>query len=162
MFSHTTHHTQKRDLLWGCYTRVSTTRNPLWTKTTRVKTQIDIPFIIGISFLVHTKLFFIKPFWKSCLYTFGTGFCIGGFQGMLDHCCNNRTRTVHNFLFFKHIVCNKDIGFLDSFWRAIFLHKKYIITEYQFNIVTALPCFGVFLFYHTFCSFFILIRKIII
>ena len=32
MFFHTTHHIQKRELLRGCYTKITISKNPLWTK----------------------------------------------------------------------------------------------------------------------------------
>ena len=55
---HTTHHIQKRDLLWGCYTKVSISKNPLWTKKIVSKKQVCLDLLIMIVLIYNFSSLF--------------------------------------------------------------------------------------------------------
>ena len=133
---HTTHHIQKRDLLWGCYTRVSTTCNPLWTKTTKVNNQLETPLLVPWGIIVYNGALTIRPAWQWLLYTFSTLLCTGIFLEIFNQYMNGITGKRYDFSFFKCTFYDQKHDFLQ-----IFLNKRYVITEYKFNYITALPCF---------------------
>ena len=143
MFSHTTHHIQKRDLLWGCYTRVSTMKNPLWTKKITIKTQapIDLFLMIGVFYKTFTPPITELKLILGCLYP--------------------HIRPIDRFIIEPK---RKELGIqqrsLKYMSRCYYKEKNnafYIqntITEYKANFITAIPLLIFFILYDDLRSMF--------
>ena len=140
MFSSTTSHVQKRDLLCLCYTKVKTHKNLFWTVETKRSYQSHLIWFLPVVGFFHlTGL--IKPF-PTQFSQYVSWFLKGSLllyiaeRADIDHHWfgkmkrSKRNRRIRSHVFYRSI--RKD--------HACFTYNRHIVKTYSPGFIVAVPC----------------------
>ena len=139
MLFSSTQHVQKRDLIWGCYTKIQNIQNPFYTqKVTTKNVTIMMFFNAGVVKGVLSVLFKLSQTTDIALFITG---CV--FLHDLPSHLHERAYHKQKTSFMTHKSYKKK--FRGGFWGT-----SYVFTEYKFNIISVLPCKLFFFLYNSF------------
>ena len=129
MLFQTTHQIQRRDLLWGCYTKVSTQNNLFWKKKIIIKNQLNIPEFLGWGTAIYSWKALKVSFLRGCVY-------FGVIVALSKIFIFNPLNNISNI--------KKQCGFTAVKYTSYkemgsSLYIQYTITEYNFRSILLIP-----------------------
>ena len=142
---HTTHHIQKRDLLLGCWTKVTKYHNPLWTRVVIAKHEtLLLEALLFLSVTQYLSHFVFTNFAKLYLASLGSILLMGT---SCDYIRYSLEKT--SFFQIKKTWPNYTRSIVTSFNRIgsarfrLLVSKDSKLDYYEFNTVLTLPVFAV-------------------